>query len=236
MIALAIPLEPCLKSKEKPVFMSRNAWRNVRTVIRYVVYACCVLVVLFPILICGSFLMNPFAGFDGKSEINGLSGLAAKRRLNDWPADVDPRDVHNVSYKSEYSRDSYSSWYRIELTAGAAERWMNQIHTHQEDWSRQCLHHLHEGLEGVHRTIAGPPPHHQQTGETPNWWIPPSFNFRATEVMLWYTNYCSGVGRASYSAFDESTGVLWIYDYSSQHDILWSHGSVPTGNVFKSLK
>jgi hypothetical protein len=141
-----------------------------------------------------------------------------------------------VSYKSESSRDSYSSWYRITLSATAAGKWTNQIHKHQEDWSRGCLGDLHERLEGVHRTISGPPPLHSQTGETPNWWTPPNIDFRATEVMLWYTHYDSGVGRATYTSFDNLAGVLWMYDYACQHDKLWTHGNVPTGNVFMSSR
>lgn len=216
--------------------MFQHAWRNVRTVIRYVFYVCSVLVVLFSIMICGSFLLDPFGGFDGHSEFNELPGDAAKRRLNEWPADVDYREVEAVSYQSDFSRDSYSSWYRIRLTSSAAERWMNQIHTRQEVSSRQCLDNRDEGLEGVHRTIAGPPPQHWQTGTTPTWWTPPRIDFRTTEVMLWYTDFDSGVGRATYSAFDGSTGLLWIYDYASQHDILWPHGNIPKGNVFTTLR
>lgn len=180
--------------------------------------------------------MNPFAGFDGHSEFNKLSGNAAKKRLYDWPADVNPRDVQAVSFKTNYSRDSYSSWYRIKLTSNAAESWGNHIHRHQEISSRQCLNSLHEGLEGVHRRIDGPPPRQWQTGTTPSWWEPPSIDFRATEVVLWYTNFESGVGRATYSAFDESVGILWVYDYASQNDTLWSQGNIPHGNTFTTLK
>ena len=54
--------------------------------------------------------------------------------------------------------------------------------------------------------------------------------------MLWYTNYDSGVGRATYTSFDEPVGVLWIYDYACQHDRLWTHGNVPAGSVFTSSK
>ncbi|MFO0943283.1 MAG: hypothetical protein U0930_21320 [Pirellulales bacterium] len=212
--------------------MSRNAWRNARTVIRCAFYVCCVMVLLLPILFCGLVLLNPFSGIDGHSSFNDLSGVSAKQRLNEWPADVNPRDVKAVSYKSDYTRDSYSSWYRVKLTSGAAESWINQVHSGQEASSRQYLHQLHEGLEGVHRTTAGPPPQHCQTGTTPTWWTPPAINFRATEVMLWYRQYDSGVGRATYSAFDESTGILWIYDYASQHDRLWSHGNIPSGTFF----
>lgn len=219
------------------MLMSNNAFRKVRTIIRYAVYACCVLVVVAPLFICGSFLIrNPFAGFAGRSEFNELSGSAAKRRLSEWPDGVDSNDVQYVSYKSEYSRDSYSSWYRIQLARSAALTWADHMHQRQESCSRLSLHHLHEGLEGVHRTIAGPPPQHRKTGDTPPWWTPPNADFRATEVMLWYANYDSGVGRATYSAFDESTGFLWIYDYASQHDILWSHENAPAGTVFSTIK
>jgi hypothetical protein len=215
--------------------MSGNLWRTIRTIIRYAFYAGCVIIVVLPIVLCASFLMNPFAGFAGQSEFTDLSGRAAKRRLSQWPHGIDSGNVQNVSYKCNYARDSSSSWYRIQMTSNAAITWMNHIHKYQEDGSRRCLHHLHQELEGVHRTVPGPPPLHWQTGDTPTWWTPPSIDFRATEVMLWYTNYDSGVGRATYSTFDKSTGILWVYDYAAQHDTLWSRGSVPTGNVFSTM-
>jgi len=112
---------------------------------------------------------------------------------------------------------------------------MDQAHKHQEISSKQSLHDLHEGLEGVHRILTGPPPQHSRTGDTPTWWKPPTLDFRATEVMLWYTNYDSGVGRATYSTFDESMGTLWIYNYACQHDILWSRGNMPTGDIFSTI-
>lgn len=216
--------------------MSHNAWRTFRTIVRYAFYAGCVVVIALPLLISASFLVNPFAGFAGASEFTELSGSVAKRRLPNWPVGVNPAQIQNVSYKREYSRDSYSSWYRIQLGRDAASTWMNHVHQHQENSSKRCLHGLHEKLEGVHRIILGPPPQHPQTGETPAWWMPPSIDFRSTEVMLWYSNYDSGVGRATYSGFDESTGTLWIYDYASQHDILWPHGIVPAGNEFSNFK
>ncbi len=214
--------------------MDQNAWRSVRALIRYVVYVGCGLIVLFAIVICVSFFVNPFAGFAGQSEFSNLSGYFAKHRLSDWPSEVDPRDVQMVSYRSEYSRDSYSSWYRITLSATAAEKWMNQIHKHQEEWSLGCVDDHHEGLEGVRRTVAGPPPLHHQTGESPVWWTPPSTEFRATEVMLWYANSDSGVGRATYTSYDEFKGVLWMYDYACQHDTHWVRGDIPIGSIFTS--
>lgn len=212
--------------------MTRNVGRNFRTVIRFVVYAFCVIVVLFPIFVCGSFLMNPFGGFAGESEFAELSGSAAKRRLPYWPVGVVASDVETVSFKSAHSRDSYSSWYCIELTDDAALTWSKQAHAQQVEWSKQCLHGRHECLEGVNRTLDGPPPLHSQTGETPGWWSPPAITFRATEVMLWYDDFYSGVARATYTAFDETNQTLWIYDYACQHDILWPRGNVPNGDVF----
>lgn len=211
--------------------MSRSTWRFIRTSFRYLVYAGCVLIVLLPILIFIAFLFSPFLG---QSEFTDLPGDSAKLRLGGWPAGVDPGNVQAISYKSENSRDSYSSWYRIKLRASDAEKWIGQLHSRQEEGARAFLGDQHEGLEGVSRTIAGPPPLHSQTGDTPVWWKPPSTDFRATEVMLWYKQYYSGVGRATYTAFDQHTGVLWIYEYACQHDILWPHGEVPPGKVFRS--
>jgi hypothetical protein len=215
--------------------MSSPALRNVRTVIRFAVYGGCVLAVIWAVFICGSILINPFAGFAGESEFATLSANAAKRRLPDWPNGVATSDVEIVSFKSAYSRDSYSSWYCIKLTEDAASTWSEQVHTHQKQWSKQCLHDLHEGLEGVTRTIDGPPPLHSQTGETPTWWSPPMIPFLATEVMLWYDDFYSSVGRATYTAFDATTQTLWIYDYACQHDTLWKQGNIPSGDIFTTL-
>jgi hypothetical protein len=190
---------------------------------------------IWAVFVCGSFLLNPFEGFDGESEFIALSAQAAKRRLPAWPNGVPESEVESVSYKSSHSRDSYSSWYCVKLTNNAARNWQDYAHLHQETWSRQCLDNRDEGLEGVHRTIDGPPPLHSQTGETPAWWLPPAIAFRATEVMLWYDSFYSGVGRATYTAFDASKQTLWIYDYASQHDILWKQGNVPSGQIFTTL-
>lgn len=76
--------------------MTRNTWRNLRTVVRYLVYACCVIVVLFPIFVCGSFILRPFGGIAGSSEFANRSGVAAKRSMNEWPSNVAPSDVRLV--------------------------------------------------------------------------------------------------------------------------------------------
>ncbi len=137
--------------------------------------------------------------------------------------------MRNVCYKHSFARDSFSSWYRISIDADAAVTWMEHVHGEQERHSRSLRHDGHELIEGIHRALAGPPPLNQQTGDTPDWWKPPGIEFRATEVMLWYEGYWSGVGRATYSAFDASTGTLWVYSYAAQHDRLWAPGMLPAG-------
>jgi hypothetical protein len=83
------------------------------------------------VFLVGSALLNALAGFAGKSEFTESDGVAAKSRLSAlsaWPDGVDTGDVHSASYKGQYSRDSFSSWYRIELTSDAASEWMEHIH------------------------------------------------------------------------------------------------------------
>jgi hypothetical protein len=209
---------------------SSHRIQAVRRFLVVVFYFACAGIVLMALVVVGSFLLNPFAGFDRNEEFHDLPGASAKRRLGDaWPSAVDPASVRSVNHATHSSRDSYSCWYRVELTKEAAKEWMDHIHAEQERDSKASLHRLDAGLEGVHRSIGGPPPMRWQTGETPAWWSPPGIEFRATEIMTWYIGYDSGFGRATYSGFDESTDTLWVYDYARQHDQLWSPGNVPQG-------
>jgi len=144
---------------------------------------------------------------------------------------VDPKDVEKVTWVYESTIDSHSSWYRVKLTPDAATAWTDRIHSEAEKNDDSHGDHI-EGVEGVHRTVPGPPPLRQQTGETPGWWTPPVIEFRATEVMIWYRNSSSGYGRATYSAFDKAAEVLWIYEYGAQHDLLWTRGQSPAGESF----
>lgn len=206
---------------------------TLRNIMRILVYGGCACTVLFCVF--SVFLAAPFGG--SRFELIEVAGAAAKARLDRfglWPASVDPQDVESVTWISQSTIDSHSSWYRVKLTPDAASSWMNNIHEQQELDSRQSLDHLDEGLEGVHRSLPGSPPQHRQTGKTPTWWTPPPIEFRATEVMTWYRHDNSGYGRATYSAFDVSNGLLWIYEYGAQHDLLWSRGDVPPGQVFST--
>jgi hypothetical protein len=175
---------------------------------------------------CLSFLIWPnwLEGFSSHVEFVDFSGEKANRALvSAWPPSVRPDEVKRVSYKHQSSRDSYSSWYRIELTSDAARRWMDRIHAGKERASSASINQA----ERVHRTVVGPLPLRRQTGTTPAWWSPPSIEFRATEAMLWYKENDSGVAHATYSAFDPSVGTLWIYQYAAQQDHLWSRGAAP---------
>lgn len=217
----------------KAVFMSHEIGKTIRSAIRYGTYVWCVGAVVAAIWATGWFLsmaLNPFGGVI--SEFTAIPGTTAKTRLGNWPGRVAPEDVFSVSHQGESSRDSYSLWYLVRLTPEAASEWMNHVHAQAESAARGMPLERKERIEGVHRTIAGPPPLHRQTGETPNWWNPPQRDVRATEVMIWYSDFSSGVGRATYSTFDEQSGLLWIYIYASQHDLLWKDGQIPDGSTF----
>lgn len=108
---------------------------------------------------------------------------------------------------------------------------MTSVHDKRKNWASVRSSESTAGYEGVHRQIVGQPPQRRVSDETPRWWTPPSSGFTATEVMLWY-RWESGVGSATYSAYHQKTGTLWIYDYSRQHEILWKRGEVPQGESF----
>jgi hypothetical protein len=74
------------------------------------------------------------------------------------------------------------------------------------------------------------------TGDVPSWWKPPAIDFRATEAMLWYSGFDSGVGQAAYTGYDAEKQTLWVYEYACQHDRLWEKNQFPDGEVFSRLK
>jgi hypothetical protein len=149
-------------------------------------------------------------GFAYQDGFVGLSGAAARGRLERaWPAAVDAASVWSVSYKTESSRDSYSDWYRIEMTQDAAVKWMDGLRPEQGRNSNAGLKRLDTGLEGVHW---GPPPIRRDCGDAPVWWKPPGIDFRTT----WKRGPARFAG-ATYYAFDETARTLWIYDYCCQY-------------------
>lgn len=172
-------------------------------------------------------LFSPFD--DTPDEFVNAKGSAAKRQLGQsWPKSVLVSDVLSVDYKSHGSRDSSATWIRITLAERAASVWADHVHAREAAWARK-LAKIEYSPEGVIRTIPGPIPLRQQTGTTPEWWSPLEGTYRATEVMVWYTNGESGTARATYSIFDASKKCLWIYEYTCQHDKMWSRGEIPDG-------
>jgi hypothetical protein len=181
-------------------------------------------------------LLNPPFG-EHSREITDLTGDEVSQDFQvGWPAGIVPAEVQKMSCKHASAFDSHSAWYRIRLSPAAAAKWRDAIHSKRERQYEPALGHRAERIEGVHRIERGPPLMHQQTGTTPKWWSPPAIDFRATELMKWYRDYDSGVGSATYSGIDESTNTLWVYEYSCQHDLLWSRGNVPAGQQFSTMK
>ncbi len=199
------------------------------------VYATLCVAPMWAAYVVWSALSLGIEGFSGTDEFTGFSGRKAKERLqNGWPSNVQSDAVNSVSRKSNYSRDSDSTWTRIELSPEAAAAWVEHAHRGQEQYSLRRSE-SNERVEGVDRVVGKIPPTHGRTGEPPDWWAPPALEFRATEAMLWYEDFRSGVARCTYSAFDKTTSSIWIYEYSSQHERLWKPGEVPDGEQFSSV-
>jgi hypothetical protein len=197
-----------------------------RTRIRRVMFAFLLTLPFFAIgeiILCGSMLR-----MDGHSESVELTGIEVNREIRFWPPSISPQDVKHVSHQIDHSRDSYTERYRMEISAANAVAWQDAIHAHEEG-EGHGLSHLY-GMEGIHRSIAGPPSLEQQTGPTPSWWTPPSTEYRATEFMLW--SHSTGTAHGLYSAYEPATQTLWVYRYCAQHDELWPQGKLPAGTAF----
>jgi hypothetical protein len=219
--------------------VNQPSLRGLRRAFVVLFYVGCASAVLLCVVTLGSFFLLPLVMFgeDG-TEFVDLPGPEAHRQLqSSWPSTVDPADVRSVSSRTNASRDSYSTWTRLVLSPDAAAEWTKDAHRSEE---RSVLSHhrdhFKQGAEGVRRTIAGPPSTREKTGDEPAWWTPPSMKFEATEAMLWYRDYDSGVARATWSAYDENNETLWIYSFAAQHHLLWPHGEVPEGERFSNIR
>lgn len=178
-------------------------------------------------------LLGPFviwyavtSSIDGYSD---LSGIESQRLFSTWPASVPPRDVNHVSWCSYSTRDSFTTHYRMEMSAEHAKTWQDAIHDGEVAGARSMADQ--RVMEGLQRTIHGAPHVEYQTGKTPEWWTPPAIEFRTTEYMLW--NDETGTARGLYSAYDPVRRTLWVYKYAAQHDHLWPQGQLPQGTVFR---
>ena len=176
------------------------------------------------------FVARPFG--PATRTFDSLKGSEAQAKLgDDWPSGVKAADVASVSLRGQSSIDSHSYWYRIELTPAAARAWQDSIHAAKEN-SIKSAAKSEETAEGVHREVPGPISFRHQTGDEPDWWAPPASSFRATEGVKWTPGDRTAYGYGLYSLFDEGAGLLWVYDYFSQHDQLWAKGDIPAGEVF----
>lgn len=190
-------------------------------------------VTAYALLILGSIRClkkNAFLSFSGIEQFENKSGMTAKTEFEIyWPQNIDPLQIESVSYKREWSRDSYSIWFRIVAEQETAAIWANDAH--RQHAKAMGIHSEHYIQEGITRILQGMIPLHGQTGVPPSWWDPSIGVVRATEIMDWYTVNASGYGSGTYTNYDEKTGVLWIYKYSAQHSKLWERGSPPHGDI-----
>ena len=226
-----LPPDPELPSCN-PTQLQVDRWRVWRVRIRKVMFVCLLtlpFIAIGEIILCSSILLN-FMSMDGHRESVGLTGIEANGEIGFWPPDISPQDVEHVSHQIDSARDSSTERYRIEINAASAIAWQDAIHAHEEE-DGHGLSHLY-GMEGIHRSIAGPPPLENQTGPTPSWWTPPFTVYRATEFMLW--SHSTGTAHGLYSAYEPATQTLWVYGYSAQHDELWSKGKLPVGTAFQT--
>ena len=87
-----------------------RVFRTVRYFVVVAFFVACAVIVSWTVFALSVVLFNPFAGFDGSREFADISGSVAKRRLDTvWPSSVDSAVVAGVSYKTQWSHDSYSS-------------------------------------------------------------------------------------------------------------------------------
>ncbi len=196
-----------------------HARRRFRRRVLMAFYVAIVAIFLFVIALL--FVLPSIEWFDHTRELINVSGVDAKEVISDWPDTVEVSEVKACSMKSSSTIDSSSRWLCLKISPAAAGVWIDSKHRPESEWANE------PNCEFVERTLIGPPPLQRQTGTTPEWWRPPAIRYRATEVMLWYEGYDSGVGRATYSAFDPQTEQLWIYEYAAQHDLLWDRGHAP---------
>lgn len=201
--------------------------RELRSLIlNYVMFASSVGLIL--LMLVGPFVIwySVTSSIDGYTD---LSGVESQSIFSTWPASVPPRDVSHVSWCSDSSGDSFTTRYRMEMSAEHATAWQDAIHAKEEDGAHSMVHL--STMEGLHRTIPGPPYVEHQTGKTPEWWMPPEIEFRATEYMLWSDK--TGTACGLYSAYEPARKTLWVYEYAAQHDQLWPQGQLPQGTVFR---
>ena len=177
---------------------------------------------------CYLFIFPPFG--PTRIEFIDRSAKQAESQLRAFLTDdLDLKDVEKVSGKICGAIDCHAGWIRITLRPESARQFQEAMHARLEKSARPGRGV--ELIEGVHLTMREPTLVESSLGTAPNWWTPPSIEFRVTEKMLWYSSSTT-YAFALYTGFDPSTNKLWIYDYGEQHRQLWSRGAIPTGDQF----
>jgi len=188
------------------------------------------LVLGIPGLLVYAVVFLPFGQVD--FEFGDLAGPDARQRIESrwpgeqWPEAIDAVQVRKVSCKYSSQIDWHTTWWKIELAPRAASAWQDDIHTRAEQ-AANPQKPKGSFAEGIRRIVHGQPPLRDREGTMPGWWSPTAIDFRATEVMQWSGS--TGYGLATYSAYDETSGTLWICEYGHQHEILWPRGKLPDG-------
>ena len=208
-----------------------DRWRVWRTRVRKAIFSFIVIlpfIAVGEIILCSSLLSN-FMTMDGHRESVDIKGIDAIGTLGYWPPAITPQNVDHLSHQIDWSGDSVTERYRMEITAGNAAKWQDDIHA-DEERNGHGLSHLYV-MEGIHRSIVGPPPLEHQTGSSPSWWTPPDSDYRATEFMLW--SHSKGTAHGLYSVYEPRIQTLWVYGYSAEHNELWPAGKLPAGAAFQ---
>lgn len=168
---------------------------------------------------------------------NGDSLRARMGRL--WPASVHSKHVMSTDCRKWTARDSYCSWYRIQLCDGdgrtaaqaaqAADKWAVHIHQREQDhvqWLSEMGGYSPEHLTRIRRCQDLPA---ARSESPPDWWASPDMEFQVTEVMIWYDQSEFGTARAAGTAFDPAEKTLWISLWCRQHHQLWRPGTAHPG-------
>ncbi len=209
IFALRLPRELLMRNFVRLLYR----WRGMLVV---------VLTLLIPVLFLMSAFIIPYLCF----ELEDASGWRAKRVLGKmWPDAVETNQVGSVSWEGESSRDSGSTFLRLECDSKTASQWaihLRRDHRETSEWLATFPNHLVESRKHSYAGI----PLREVTGKVPNWWTPPDHACEAHESMIWYQSSSSGVARGEYSIYDEANQTLWIYSYTCQHDELWPRGQI----------
>lgn len=195
------------------------------------------------LIFCGSLLtfslavsLIPLCGKNlfarGQREFVDLSGSQAQEQLtSELPPEIDPADVRSISVKRAATADSRSVWYRVKVSPTVAATWEEAVHQQTAQAFMPPSDRFLFGCSAASFVFSGPPPLHGEADTAPDWWSPPTIDFRMTEAMGWFDDSEAGAGTVMYSGYDPETGLLWVYEHSSEHELLLRRGHAVSGEL-----